>query len=874
MKITYFGTFLLSVLLVCPGCFVDVHLENQLAGELGKFVIISRSETTSAANKIPYVEFEVNFSEDIKRNTLEAGDFENINAGTPVVWDLEETAESKKFLLKGYVHGEVGELNPRLRENSFEWNDGVINEIAYSGDVAQVSATYDSNKVALGYVHGCRVDSLGDVYCWGENYSGAAGPIPAGFNVFRPQRITTSSITGSKKFLDISATEESITIGRTADRKIYQWGSDFSGAGFPASQADVPVELDLSALDAGEFPISHDVGSWNTNLCITTNLGRVLCSGRNVYGEIGDGTNTDAASPTLIKVDHISPSPYFVQANIGDGVACALTREGKAYCWGRFGNVTDDVTAAPSNIPVAVNTSNLLPEERFTSLHVGAGKTVCGLTTKGRILCWGENDGGEMGNGTTNISYNPTPMDLSGLPSDEHPVLVQSHYYRSCFTTNKYNLYCVGSNWDGSLGVGNETDSLTPMKVDFSEYGAQQIVAMNGHEETMCAITANDETFCWGGSYYGLIGTFDNGALNEINTSDLAFGVYFTQVSESYDHACAIDNFKKLYCWGGNAKGALGTGDKIHREKPVLVNTTTIAGSTNFISVVVGGGMTCAVAEDNEAYCWGSGFLGNGPAGQSDLPVQVSKTNLPGGVGFKKIAVSSSGPGTFMALGTDNQLYCWGSPFSYFCNSGSNEEIPILKSSSAFLDIDAIGSQIVAIQNDFSIQYSGVFPEPSNGYVNSSLQTASSSFAHSGTLTSIQAGGCVLDSAGALGCWGAGGVASSTISNFSLSSLSGSQIVSQHRADSNTWFLGCAIMADSKVACWGNAKEGFNGVSGGVIGPTYVDTSSVVGGFTPTTLEVRSNVLIATQQGKLYCMGSCNFGVPQYKPKKILSPAQ
>ncbi|WP_374029203.1 hypothetical protein [Bdellovibrio bacteriovorus] len=227
-----------------------------------------------------------------------------------------------------------------------------------------------------------------------------------------------------------------------------------------------------------------------------------------------------------------------------------------------------------------------------------------------------------------------------------------------------------------------------------------------------------------------------------------------------------------------------------------------------------------------------------------------------------------------MALGTDDKLYCWGSPFSYFCNSGSSEAIPILKNSSAFLDIDAIGNQIVAIQSDFSIKYSGVFPEPGSGTVNSSLQTASSSFAHSGTLTSIQAGGCVLDSAGALGCWGAGGVASSTVSNFSFSSLSGSQVVLQHRADYSRWDLGCAIMADSKVACWGNAKQGFNGVSGGVIGPTYVDTSSVAVGFTPTTLEVGSNVLIATQQGKLYCMGSCNFGIPQYKPKKILPSAQ
>ena len=135
--------------------------------------------------------------------------------------------------------------------------------------------------------------------------------------------------------------------------------------------------------------------------------------------------------------------------------SCALLTDGKMKCWGRndVGQLGDGTTTS-SSTPVEV--SNI---KTATSIALG-GYHSCALLTDGAMKCWGNNDQGQLGDGTT--TNRATPVEASGITTATSIALGYSH---SCALLTDGKIKCWGRNDYGQLGDGTTTSSSTPVEV-------------------------------------------------------------------------------------------------------------------------------------------------------------------------------------------------------------------------------------------------------------------------------------------------------------------------------------------------------------------------------------------------------------------------
>src|SRR5204862_447610 len=144
--------------------------------------------------------------------------------------------------------------------------------------------------------------------------------------------------------------------------------------------------------------VSASAGGGHT--CGITTGGATYCWGHNAFGELGDGTTIDQASPVAV-----AGGASFAAVSAGGGHTCGVTAAGVAYCWGynNKGQVGDGTTTDRTS-PVAV-----LGGISFAVVSAGAGQT-CGVTTTGGAYCWGWNSEGQLGDANRIDSATPVAV--------------------------------------------------------------------------------------------------------------------------------------------------------------------------------------------------------------------------------------------------------------------------------------------------------------------------------------------------------------------------------------------------------------------------------------------------------------------------------
>lgn len=321
----------------------------------------------------------------------------------------------------------------------------------------------------------------------------------------------------------------------------------------------------------------------------------------------------------------------------------------------------------------------------WTASFLGAGGYhACALTSGGGVKCWGCNDAGRLGNGSSSgpqtcndgthtLACSMTPVDVSGLSSGVSKVIGGG--YHTCALTTAGGVKCWGSNLYGQLGNGSTTNSSVPVNVSGLTSGVTDISAGINHT---CALMSAGGVKCWGENTYGKLGngsasgpqTCNDGTNNvacsqtPVNVTGLAGTV--TAVSAGVDHTCVLISGGTIECWGRNTWGELGDGSTTDRTYPVSV-TGIVSGAT-LISASADGDYTCAVVS-GAAKCWGSnGYysLGvsnstgpekcNGSDPCSTIPVTV--TSLASGV-----TSVSTGALHACALQSAGGIKCWGYNF-------------------------------------------------------------------------------------------------------------------------------------------------------------------------------------------------------------------
>ena len=269
----------------------------------------------------------------------------------------------------------------------------------------------------------------------------------------------------------------------------------------------------------------------------------------------------------------------------------------------------------------------------------GGGLHTCELEAQGGALCWGNNDRGQLGVGTT--AREPGTMRVTGDLAFTQIAAGQDH---TCAIGKGGVVYCWGGNTFGQLGTGDAVDHSTPTKV-VGDHVFHTIVAGNGYS---CGLTASGEAWCWGRNLYGELG---NGSTsNSALPAKVASLVHFVVLTAGAHHACALDQVGQAYCWGQNTYGQLGDGTHIVRAAPA-----PILGGIAFRAIAAGGYHSCALTTSGQPYCWGRnsyGQLGVGDLQEHDTPTPVKTTAT-----YMTLA---AGLVHSCALTTGGDAYCWG----------------------------------------------------------------------------------------------------------------------------------------------------------------------------------------------------------------------
>ena len=203
-------------------------------------------------------------------------------------------------------------------------------------------------------------------------------------------------------------------------------------------------------------------------------------------------------------------------------------------------------------------------------------------------------------------------------------------FYHSCAIVLNDKAYCWGSNNNGQLGNGSTTSSRVPVAVNMSGVLAGKTIKQISVEfSTNCVVASDNKVYCWGGNNNGQLGngsTANSRVPVAVNMSGVLAGKTIKQISAGGDHSCVIASDDKLYCWGFNSNGELGNNSSVSSSVPVAVNTDGVLAGKVIKQMSAGFSNTCAVDSGYGIYCWGynsNGQLGNNSTNNSRVPTYV-----------------------------------------------------------------------------------------------------------------------------------------------------------------------------------------------------------------------------------------------------------
>lgn len=342
--------------------------------------------------------------------------------------------------------------------------DGSTNT-ALSPTAVSTSGVLSGKTVAsapAGQSHTCAVTTSGSAYCWGEGSLGQLGNASTSDSSI-PVAVSVSGVLSGKTVLTVAGFTLH-TCAIASDNKVYCWGGNSDGqlGNATTSSSSSPVTVSTAGVLSGK--VMTRISSGDAFTCALASDGRVYCWGNNADGQLGDATMSDSSSPVAVSVSGVLSGKTITAITTGQDHTCALDSAGLVYCWGEGlegqlgrGSTTD------SSTPVAVSTSGVLSGKTVTSINAGEDHT-CAITTEGRVYCWGSGVYGQLGNGSTGgISTSPVAVSTAGVMNGKTATAVTGGEHHTCALTDDVAIYCWGEGISGQLGNGSTANSSVPV---------------------------------------------------------------------------------------------------------------------------------------------------------------------------------------------------------------------------------------------------------------------------------------------------------------------------------------------------------------------------------------------------------------------------
>jgi alpha-tubulin suppressor-like RCC1 family protein len=348
--------------------------------------------------------------------------------------------------------------------------------------------------LGVGYAHACAVREGGQLVCWGSNTCGEIGVVISQDRVLRPIVVMASGVSAVAS------------------------GSDFSCA-------------------------------------IVGGSGGVQCWGSNTWGQLGDGTSDDRATPAPVM--DLSGATAIA---LGDDSACAVVAGGSVKCWGSntSGELGNPSAFSDSYVPIDVM-GGLTGVTRLSADWNHA----CAVDGTPSVRCWGTDVFGQLGTDDGDHDTAAAAVSLSGTPTD-----VTTGVDHTC-AIHGGAVSCWGSNESSQLGRTGSAEQHLPVAVDGIPEPATRLIEGQGFSHT-CVVVESGRLYCWGAADALGAGALDlpNGRPTPAEPMGLSDVV---EVSAGAFATCARTSAGTVRCWGYNAWGPLGDGTQTDRFVPAPV---------------------------------------------------------------------------------------------------------------------------------------------------------------------------------------------------------------------------------------------------------------------------------------------------------------
>ncbi len=465
--------------------------------------------------------------------------------------------------------------------------------------IVETSGLTDVVDLALGKRHSCAVRQNGQVRCWGDGQSGALG---VDENILYQEGLDGRStlprtVAGLSGIISIFSKYKS-TCAETTAHELKCWGdNEYGQLGINKATVNFTGPIRVPQYDSESFVTIGDRSVLSlSSVSIISGLGENIS---NVLGIESDLVGGFEFSSTL--------NPIQTDSNITSlesvyGHACYSLQNGTVKCWGSNDELalgfmpSSDPTLTPGSVVGLTQVSKVVVGEFHN----------CALLSTGAVRCWGDNNVGNLGNGTTTSSQ--TPVTVTGLSNATD----LSEGGRTTCAVSSGLVYCWGFNSSTVRTLGNSSFtnqfSSTPLQVT----GVNNATKVSVGLRSSCALINDGTIKCWGSTFVGQRGNLN---IVDATVASVVTGISNAiDVQAGNDFSCALLSTNTVKCWGTNGLGQIGqtltTVIDIVNEAFEVGEPVTVTGLTNVNSLFVGKNSTCAKTVSNQMYCWGYGPWG------------------------------------------------------------------------------------------------------------------------------------------------------------------------------------------------------------------------------------------------------------------------
>lgn len=712
----------------------------------------------------------------------------------------------------------------------------------YTTNPSQVGKDTDWHSVSAGTRHTCAIKANHHLWCWGNNDDGQLGVGEVGKRVHVPTLVTGDQVWGSV------AAGENHTCAVQLDGVLKCWGDNASG------QLGVVESYNKSGSvhQVGDDQNWTAVAVGGKHSCALKTDTSLWCWGSNMFGQLGTSTSeTFRSTPQRVGTDL-----GWTSVDLGKQHSCATRIDGRLWCWGdnELGKLgINNLNLSFQNSPVEVQLQN-----SWYSVALGDTHT-CALFADGRFSCWGDNQHGQLGNG----SPRPLPEPVSVSAKGDW-LRVFTGWYHVCAIKTDFSVWC----WGGSgtqgftptlAGAGkpsgpgwisvamshtracalraDETIWCAGMDYGFrpSFFGGQQFGGSGEHwkqvavtDERTCALRLDQTIWCWGIAYDNQAPAFDA-------------SVNWEAIALTPQGLCAIKTDGSRWCQQNNTAGLVLT-DTVHDWKTLTVDGRCGIKSNNTLACSIPTGFTttdtwkklasnttdiCAVRKDNSLWCGGARI----GTENSWVDISVSDNSAP----TFPPDVPGFGDSYYCGIKLNSTLWCWGyTRYGQLANATiPQSSTPVsVQNAAAWSSVSAGAFHTCAIaKNDVGTADQRLYCWGDNSYGQLGINSTTPATTPATTPTPVDPDSrwmavatgvyhscaikiSVSTTSGSLWCWGANGYGQigvpSPAGNFLFPTPVGAD-ADWESVSSGDHHI-CAVKVGGALWCWGNNTYGQVGV--------------------------------------------------------------